>query len=240
MTRQNVGDRPRDREEANPHPPAGKSAGASVRIAYALFAGAAVSATAYLCAWQQLRGETRLRPPIAQEEMSLGRLQLRIDGFQEQHQRLPEHLSEVISADDLFQLTSSGDVTDDAGFVYQYRRSPDGYELWSLGADGRPGGIGLDADWYADGRNRESLRMTLRQFSTAESTVNVWDEAILAGVLTFAACLVLNLIGPRVAAVVGLPRPTMHGHFLAEVALATVMAAVAACFMSWIHIPSGH
>lgn len=240
MTRQNVGERPRDRDEANPQPAPVGLPSVLVRIAYALVAGAAVSATAYLCAWQQLRGETRLRPPIAKEELSLGRLQSWIDGFQEQHQRLPEHLSEVIPAEDRFQAVSNGDVTDDAGFVYQYRRNPDGYELCSLGADGRPGGIGLDADWYIDGRNRESIRMTLRQFSTAESTVNVRNEAILAGLLTFAACLVLNLLGARAAAVVGLPQPILHRHFLAEVTIAAVMAAVAAFFMSAIHIPSGH
>lgn len=99
MARQNVGERPRDRDEANSGPAPVGLPSALVRIAYALIAGGAVSATAYLCAWLQLRDATQFRAPFGYEEHLMGQLKRHIDLYQEEHDELPTDLGDALPED---------------------------------------------------------------------------------------------------------------------------------------------
>lgn len=204
------------------------------RILTAFVAGVAVAATAQLCAWLQLRDATQFRAPIHNEQPVLRHLQSFIDGYQQEHSELPSHFADALQDDDGFHPVESDRVADYSGAIYLYRRTNGGYELVSLGADGRLGGIGLDADLHNDGHYSASPRMTLRQFSTGAATSSVRFFAVLAGVVACLACLKFNFVE------LGRDQPAPRLVLLGEVVVTAVMAAVAAFFMSAIHIPSGH
>ncbi len=47
---------------------------------------------------------------------------------------------------------------------YVYHKTKDGFSLLSLGRDGKPGGIGLDADFYLDEQGGPPIEPTISQF----------------------------------------------------------------------------
>jgi hypothetical protein len=197
MARQNVGERPRDRDEANHQPAPVGLPSVLVLIVYAVIAGAAVSATAYLCAWLQLRDATQFRAPIAYETHAIRRLKRLVDQYLLQHGELPSELGPAVPEDDELRVVAADRVADYSGRIYLYRRTEAGYEIASLGADGQPGGIGLDADLYDDGRYSASPRMTLRQFSTAPATASVRSCSAIAGAAATLMCLWFNFVDLR-------------------------------------------
>lgn len=204
------------------------------RIACALAAGAAVTVAAVLCAWLQLRGARQFRDPPYHEEAALEQLQALVDDYQKATGELPAHLADTLKGDNTFRIVEPDHVADYSGAIYLYRRTNAGYELLSLGADGRPGGVGLDADFYNDGHFAASPRITLRQFATAKATSSVRFFSVLAGVVVGFACLRFNFVE------LGRDQPAPRLVLWTEVFVTTAMAAVAAFFMSVIHIPSGH
>jgi hypothetical protein len=204
------------------------------RIVFALASGVAVTVTAFLCAWLQLRDAAQFRAPIAHEQHVLRQLQHFIDAHQHHTGSQPIHLSDALQDDNNFRMVDPDRVADYSGAVYLYRATNDGYELVSLGADGRLGGIGLDADLYNDGRYSASPRITLRQFSTAAAIRSVRFSSVIAGLVAFIACLSFNFVDLR------RDQPAPRLVLLGEVLVSAAMAAVAALFMSVIHIPSGH
>jgi uncharacterized membrane protein len=76
--------------------------------------------------------------------------------------------------------------------------------------------------------------MTLRQFSTAPATASVRSCSAIAGAAATLMCLWFNFVDLR------REQTNLHRYLLGEIIVTTIMASVAALFMSAIHIPSGH
>ena len=108
------------------------------RIAYALAAGAAVTVAAWLCAWLQLRDAMQFRAPMHYEQHVFRQLQVVIERYREVTGELPAHLADALDDDEDFRVVEPDRVADYSGAIYLYRRTNAGYELLSLGADGRP------------------------------------------------------------------------------------------------------
>jgi hypothetical protein len=78
---------------------------------------------------------------------------------------------------------------DDWDHPYHYRQTPSGFELGTLGRDGRPGGSGLDADLFysPDDNFPPTHRLTLSQFLfDTEGSRSVFIVAAIASLLSAA------------------------------------------------------
>jgi hypothetical protein len=100
---------------------------------------------------------------------------------------LPDRLQDVpeISAQ-ASRVDPAGRPLDPWGHPYHYRTAGDGFELASLGRDGRTGGAGLDADvTLDDGVSKTQSRLPISQFlfETAGSR-SVFGVALVASILS--------------------------------------------------------
>jgi hypothetical protein len=116
-------------------------------------------------------------------------------------------------------------------FVYSVH--DDGFELYSLGRNGRPGGIGLDADLYSDRRNDAAARLPFRQFF--HDTPTGGNRVICLLIAVVAAVQYLSLqFSDR-------DRPTADPRQAIIMAMAVIVAAtLLAILVTPFHIPSGH
>ena len=88
-----------------------------------------------------LRGDRARKGPlvrakIAQVSGDLGKIHMAASRFELSHKRYPVDLAEI----------GMDDLIDPWGNPYEYRVSGSSIEITSLGADGRQGGSGEDAD----------------------------------------------------------------------------------------------
>ena len=80
-----------------------------------------------------------------------------LSDFARKHGHYPNSLSEVPGLKDC-------NFVDPWGNSFYYEKTPQGFRLLSLGRDGEPGGVGLDADIDSDRENRIPYEPTLSQF----------------------------------------------------------------------------
>ena len=168
--------------------------------------GVAMAVMTYLSAWQSMRDAPGYRWPHQYTLEDLRRLAAALDEDYKQKGSYPATLADLKSAhpDDV-HLDDSGEVVDRWDRPYQYRAEGNNYTLFSLGRDGKPGGVGLDEDLDV----RDSIPQkdghfqlpdvgvpTLRQFTFECGTGGVRLVSALAGVFAFVACLV-SLRMPR-------------------------------------------
>ena len=115
------------------------------------------------------------------------RIRHAISDFAHEHKRYPESLSELRKFREV-------NLVDPWGNSYQYEKTPQGFKLLSLGRDGKPGGVGLDADIDSDPDQRIPYEPTLWQFlfeasgsrtlfwvATVASLAPVWRVIYQAG-----------------------------------------------------------
>lgn len=123
----------------------------------------AVAGIAYVCAWREYRAAFYQYNEVY-HDLAVFHLDRLRDALDQHHQatgRYPERLADL-KLD--MRLDEAGELVDPWGRPYQYRVEGDGYTLFSLGRDGQPGGDGLDADLF--GQGRQNTYPTLWQFTT--------------------------------------------------------------------------
>jgi hypothetical protein len=158
------------------------------------------------------------------ERSKLESMGYEIEDFQQEQGRYPDSLNEVP------RLAGLSDVW---GGAYQYRRKPDGFELASLGADGKPGGEGAAADIAVpvDWR-RKRISVTRFLFHTPVSG-KLMLTAALAG---FCAAAIWYSAQPRL-------RPGIVVS-LVSILITVGASVVVATYLAILHIaaeqPSGH
>jgi hypothetical protein len=160
-----------------------------LRLVLGLATAIAVSGTAYLTAWQSLRGYDLLRHGQFATRRDLEVLRSGIERHGNATGSLPARLA------DLDEVKTEGVRVDDAGEVvdywlhpYQYRVEGDNYTLFSYGRDGQLGGTGLDTDLYAGEEHHPGECLTLWQFTTAWGVGGIQVTCILAGLVAFPLC----------------------------------------------------
>jgi len=103
------------------------------------------------------QGYTRMTPRMIEQH---------IDMYRKEQGVLPTALTDI---PDLHGLWSNhdGPPIDEWNQPIQYRNTGSSFELYSYGRDGQSDGIGLDADIFHDGRNKEqSLTSSIRPIMT--------------------------------------------------------------------------
>lgn len=128
---------------------------------------------------------------------------------------------------------------DEWGNPIQYERSGDSFDLFSFGRDGQIGGIGLNAEIYSDGRNKEAALATLPQFFTEADPEEVERNSfIIAGAIS--ACLVGCMAFSSFSNANDEENPKSLGHLLAYSLFIIAIASAISVFLLPLHIPSGH
>ncbi len=197
-------------------------------LAIGVVVGTAIAFTSYLCAYFNLRAEfdrfknNDLRGEFAAIRQALEEAKGKLG-------RYPASLEDL----DAPQLSSvrgpsTGVLGDPWGKPLVYRSDGTSYSLMSLGRDGRPGGIGLDAD--RDSSPNASVPVpTFRQFTFDLPTGNLRLFCGLLGLIVLVEAVLERMGAPenRILALVSLPVV-----FAMTVGMASVMSIV--------HIPSGH
>ncbi len=207
--------------------------GLMLRILLCLATAAVISVTAYLCAWFEYRGFPYFQWQQHDTRDRLEELRAEIERYRETNGHLPTSLAELeVVKEKKVRVDDEGRPVDSWHRPFHYQVDDGGYDLYSLGRDGRVGGFGLDADLHAGKRDPATELPTLWQFTTQLNTEGIQLSCILAGVLAFPLCLLgirrgaTNRVSPIKVLVV-------HG-------VTAVFAVLTAVVISVLHLPSGH
>jgi Type II secretion system (T2SS), protein G len=199
------------------------------RLIAAIVVGVAVAGTAYLAMFNGHRGFWDLYHGGVDTQRHLDELEVAIEKHRGETGRLPATLAELVPPTDhrAGWVRADGKIADRWDNPYPYRVEGNGYELFSLGRDGRPGGEGLDADIYPKSVGRPREMPTLRQFAFELETKGVMVLCALAGACSAIVCV--------------LPFPKRsRAERLGRIVATIVGTFIAAVVMSLAHVPSGH
>jgi hypothetical protein len=118
-------------------------------------------------------------------------LRSKIEAYRQINGKLPAKPDDlaIVYGDGIWRFGQDSDDFDVWGRLLQYRVTDDGYELFSYGRDGKPGGTGPDADLYLycyETSSRWGEKPTFWQYLTAARIGNdIQVTCLLAGVFAF-------------------------------------------------------
>ena len=110
--------------------------------------------------------------------------QIVLEEFADKHGRFPDSLKEL-ATDDF--------PADPWGLTYQYEKTKDGFRIFSLGKDGKAGGVGLDRDFDLDEQGSTRFEPTFAQFAFQGAGSNSLFLVALAS--SFCASMTCYLAG---------------------------------------------
>jgi hypothetical protein len=195
----------------------------------AVVSGLTVAGAAYVCAYFDQRNH------FSHQDRQLYTVQ-KLDGLEgaiKKHRhgtgQFPADLNEmpVVKIYHQFTVNAEGRVVDMWDHPYQYRVEGDSFELFSLGADGKPGGLGRDADLYPSSMGRPPEVPTLRQFTFDLPTEGVQRTCILAGMCAALVCLLVT-------------RSRRGARLLSRMAVTVIGAIIIAIALSALQLPASH
>jgi hypothetical protein len=197
------------------------------RLALCILMFLIISLTAYLCAWQQYRGWRLFRQDQWHTQFQFKTIADDIENYKAVKKRLPATLAELHPA------SGWPDEHDDRPVDYwhrpfHYKVDGDHFELYSYGRDGKPGGLGLDADIYHNRPRTNEQRLTLWQFSNAWGVVGILFVCILAGSIAIPLFFSFRT------------RPVSARPSLRKVVATAVFSIVFAAVISVFYLPNGH
>lgn len=198
-------------------------------VGLALVIGVVVFVTSVLASWIHMREPGVGSMTQRSTQMKLNYLAGELREHHAEHGAWPESICQLHE-----EWCNEGHEFGDAWerpFVYSVH--DDGFELYSLGRDGRPGGIGLDADLYSDHRNDAAARLPFRQFFHDTPTGGNRVICILIAVVAAVQYLSLQFSDRD--------RPKAAPRQAIIMATAVIVAAtLLAILVTPFHIPSGH
>lgn len=108
----------------------------------------------------------------------------KIENFRQQNGHLPENLPEVETVPDFDKSELAYWRTDTWEHPLAYQRQGERFSLVSYGHDGKPGGIGLDAD-IVYGEKKVSNTLTFWQFLTYSDAIFLRPACVFAAIFAF-------------------------------------------------------
>jgi hypothetical protein len=205
----------------------GSGKSAAVSLFAALATAALVFALTYLSAWAALRQQVSLEYGGVSFMRHLA-IQIRtaLSGFADKHGHYPDSLEELEELKDCH-------LVDAWGRPYQYKKTGKSFQLLSLGRDGKPGGIGLDADIDLSSDAPVTIEPTFSQFLfDATGSRTLFGVALMASLFAGVACFLAS--GPQQGQAAG------RGQLLWSVVLMTIVAMGVSFFLLLIYLVSQH
>ncbi len=204
----------------------------------ALLCGVIVFVIMNLAAWYNLRGEMNVCRRQGFTRTTLQLITQELEKYQIEHEEFPNALTDVpnlpVSGSD-----PDGIDLDEWEHPIQYELTDSSFELFSLGRDGRPGGIGLDADIYHDGRNRELSLATFRQYFGESDRAEVdhggfFMVSLIVGVMViYQTFVLLDDLGT-------FEKSWSPVKFILYCIAIVCIASLVGVLLLPLHIPSGH
>ena len=152
----------------------------------------AVFVISYFASWRQMGTSTEMYSATYERaHRDLQQIEASLKTYAKMKGTLPESLDELgkwqnVPSDEWH----AGQLLDPWRHAYHYDVDGDKYKLYSLGADGKLGGVGLDADIYeGDQRGASKFRLPLQHFLfDTPGSDGVFAAAILASLATAGIC----------------------------------------------------
>jgi general secretion pathway protein G len=164
----------------------------TARLLLSLATAVLVFVTAYFCAWKMYYLRHGLEYQTTRSFLDL--LSSEVEEYRQSHGKLPDRLEDLeVVKDQEFPKNEAGQAMDYWRNPFQYEVQDDKYEIYSYGRDGKPGGIGLDADLFAGGRLPFP---TLLQFATLPDAFGTFMLCLLSGLVAFPICLLHGMEKP--------------------------------------------
>jgi len=207
-----------------------------IRLSISLACGLIIFVLLNLSAWLTLRGEDRVCPRQGETRIAL-RISLNaLTEYYEEHGHYPDEMEVFLEG----KRTpySKTLLNDQWGNPFVYNFEDEEITISSFGRDGKPGGIGLDADLYHDQRNKQLSLPTSEQFFTADNAEVIRPD------LTFGSFLSAGLIAIAMFSSFKEFSPNEISAFLPKMliyaGILVVMATVIGSLLMPLHVPSGH
>jgi hypothetical protein len=149
-----------------------------------------------------------------------------IEQYSKEHGRYPDSLKDAVPTN-----SALADRSDPWERPYQYAKTDKGYRLFSLGRDGKPGGVGLDADF--------DLPNPPRPYDVPVPFTQFLFEGGGSGTLFIIALAASMCAGWACFLLAGSPRPDFKAHWpgvLLSVLATTIVAFIVVGFLMAIYL----
>jgi hypothetical protein len=184
----------------------------------------------YLAAWAEMRQSITMGDVgscrIESMRTDFFVIRRELSDYFQLHRHYPDSLDEV-------PFLKDSRFIDAWGNEYQYSKTAIGYRLLSLGRDGKPGGVGLDADIDSEKGDDIFVEPTLSQFLfEAAGRGTLFRVAMLASFLAGLACYIAS--GPRDG------RSVTARALLVSIAVSAAGAILVSLFLVSIYLMGEH
>ena len=207
-----------------------------IRILISLAAGCLVAVIACLVAWLPMRWMPNFGPKVLSTLHTFSAIESMLTQYQQDTDALPRSLAELRRIDppyDELNWDQDSHPLDAWGRPILYSVDGAQFTLASFGRDGKPGGVGLDADLSRPDAEPEKFMIPFHQFVLHEPARGVIATCLACGVVVFFIGVVT--IDPSAmqskAGVVAV---------LTKVVATILGAVIAAAFITVLHIPNHH
>ncbi len=193
-------------------------------LATALATALIVFVLVYLSAWAEMRQQIasgRYEIRSRHRGVFLG-AKMHLSEYASKHGRYPDSIENNPEVEDLIPL-------DPWSRPYKYEKTKDGFNLICFGRDGKPGGVGLDADVTLDEHGGPPVEPTVSQFLfEAEGGGTLLVVAVLASCFAGLACYLAS--GSQAA------WPMNIGVVLSTFAIAAIGAVVVSLILVFVYL----
>jgi hypothetical protein len=118
----------------------------SPRLLIGSLAGLCVFIATYAAAWVQIGTNEQMNGPWNDDGYQLRRVDELLDEYRQAQGVYPDSLAELEDPQQYLQRNAAGQVINRWSHPLVYRQTEQGYDVISLGRNGRPGGWGADED----------------------------------------------------------------------------------------------
>jgi hypothetical protein len=166
-------------------------------------------------------------------QQTLGYMQHWVASYEEQ-QVNATHTRALVPTDNIETYFFDGSKIEKDGWgrPFLYTKSGSHYRVTSYGRDGKPGGVGWDADLTSDNPKPKAAALTVLRVAFNPGAREGAVTALIAGVMAGVLCFLMLRKNE-------LTLPNRAFHWVRLVAVATAAAVVAIVITSF-HIPHGH
>lgn len=204
------------------------------KLLIASLAGLAVYVATFAASWVSLGTAHHMdHAHWIWDEMAIAHLDHELGKHYELHGEYPSSLGDIDNQNPF--VNEAGQPVNRWNHPLSYRRTETGYDLASLGRDGRMGGAGFDADYYSRGSETAYVpsRLPAREFlfETEGSTGVFWAAVITA--------VIAANIGWQIPKSKASPRAMLLATLVTVVA-ASIVAFFLAAFYVVVSNASGH
>lgn len=193
--------------------------------------------------WMNFRAAEPVCPRQWETRLSLGHLDSMVRSLIKENGKPPATLtiSETSLSSEQFP-NKDGRFIDAWGHELHYEVKPDdSVIIYSLGRDGKPGGVGLDADLFTDQREGQLKWPTFMQFYFPDDPQEIQKGGLVVGAAFTAAMVMLAVLLSSFRALSEKSRRSLFSvESIARVIGVVLLALVFGVMLAPLHIPNGH